>query len=79
MEKCYYTVCGWYSEKGHAPDIEEFTTSFKVAEKKARSLGRKLPKVEVRWHRKSDGQVGYFNKHEGHSLTGSNWSTLKTK
>ena len=44
MEKVYYSVFGWYSEKGIAPDIEEFTTSFKVAEKKARSLGRKYLK-----------------------------------
>ena len=79
MEKVYYSVFGWYSEKGIAPDIEEFTTSFKVAEKKARSLGRKLPKVMVRWYRKYDGQTGYFNKYEGHSLTGENWSTLKNK
>ena len=77
MEKCYYTVCGWYTEKVHKPDVEEYSTSFKVAEKKARSLGRKLPKVMVMWVRHSDGQTGYFNKHEGHSLTGENWSTLK--
>lgn len=84
MEEINYTVCGWNEEGSIVPDVEETTTSYRVADNKARSLGETLPRVEVQWHRKSDGQKGYYNKlvgpnnkQEGHSLTAENWSTLK--
>ena len=41
----------------------------------AESLSKRadITHVYVRWCRPSDGQTGYLNEIEGHSLTGQNW------